>query len=83
MQNDPLHLPEEEGRFVNHHEQYPLRKNFFGSEMTFPPLHVSSSFGELRDAKEFSDVTLACEDDELMEGHKVILAPVNKEQSTI
>ena len=51
--------------------------------MTFPPLHVSSSFGELRDAKEFSDVTLACEDDELMEGHKVILAPVNKEQSTM
>lgn len=51
--------------------------------MTFPPLHVSSSFGELRDVKEFSDATLACEDDELMEGHKVILAPVNKEQSTM
>ena len=45
----------------------PIKENVFGSEMTFPPLYVSSSFGELRDAKEFCDATLACEDNELME----------------
>ena len=34
----------------------------------------SSSFGEFVDNKEFSDVTLACADGQLVEVHKVILA---------
>merc|ERR1712129_22493 len=33
-----------------------------------------SAFGTLRDDKEFSDVTLACEDGQQMEVHKVVLA---------
>ena len=36
--------------------------------------NVNSAFGRLRDDKEFTDVTLACEDGEQMEAHKVILA---------
>ena len=36
--------------------------------------NVSSAFARLRDDKEFADVTLACEDDQQMEAHKVILA---------
>ena len=36
--------------------------------------NVNSAFGRLRDDKEFTDVTLACEDDQQMEAHKVILA---------
>merc|ERR1711934_1255837 len=36
--------------------------------------NVNSVFGRLRDDKEFSDVTLACEDGQQMEAHKVILA---------
>ena len=36
--------------------------------------NVNSAFGRLRDDKEFSDVTLACEDGQHMEAHKVILA---------
>ena len=36
--------------------------------------NVNSAFGRLRDDKEFSDVTLACEDGQQMEAHKVILA---------
>ena len=35
---------------------------------------VNSAFGRLRDDKEFTDVTLACEDGEQIEAHKVILA---------
>ena len=35
--------------------------------------NIKTSFGELRDDKDFSDVTLACEDTEL-ETHKVILS---------
>ena len=35
--------------------------------------NVNSAFGKLRDDKEFSDVTLACEDGQQMEAHKVIL----------
>ena len=35
--------------------------------------NIGTSFGELRDDKDFSDVTLACEDSEL-EAHKVILS---------
>ena len=34
----------------------------------------SSSFGDFCGNKEFSDVTLACEDGQLVEAHEVILA---------
>ena len=33
-----------------------------------------STFRQLRDKQDFTDVTLACEDGQLMEAHKVILA---------
>ena len=36
--------------------------------------NVNSAFGKLRGDKEFTDVTLACEDGHKMEAHKVILA---------
>ena len=36
--------------------------------------NVNSAFGRLRDDKEFTDVTLACEDGQQMVAHKVILA---------
>ena len=36
--------------------------------------NVNSAFGNLREDKEFTDVTLACEDGQQMEAHKVILA---------
>ena len=36
--------------------------------------NVSSAFGSLREEKDFSDVTLACEDGQQVEAHKVILA---------
>ena len=36
--------------------------------------NVISAFGTLRDGKDFSDVTLACEDGEQVEAHRVILA---------
>ena len=36
--------------------------------------NTNSAFGRLRDDKEFTDVTLACEDGQQMEAHKVILA---------
>ena len=35
--------------------------------------NVNSAFGRLRDDKEFTDVTLACEDGHQMDVHKVIL----------
>ena len=35
--------------------------------------NVNSAFGKLRDDKEFTDVTLACEDGQQLEAHKVIL----------
>ena len=34
--------------------------------------NVSSAFGSLRNDNEFTDVTLACEDGQQMEAHKVI-----------
>ena len=37
--------------------------------------NVDSAFGNLREDKEFTDVTLACEDGQQIEAHKVILAP--------
>ena len=36
--------------------------------------NVNSAFGSLRNDKDFTDVTLACEDGQQMEAHKVILA---------
>ena len=36
--------------------------------------NVNSAFGRLRNDKEFTDVTLACEDGQQIEAHKVILA---------
>ena len=36
--------------------------------------NVNSAFGNLREDKEFTDVTLACEDGQQIEAHKVILA---------
>ena len=36
--------------------------------------NLNSAFGELRNDREFSDVTLACEDGTQVEAHKVILA---------
>ena len=35
---------------------------------------VNTAFGSLRDDTEFADVTLACEDGQQIEAHKVILA---------
>ena len=36
--------------------------------------NLSSSFGKLREDRDFADVTLACEDGKQIEAHKVILA---------
>ena len=36
-------------------------------------VNVSSAFGDLREDKEFTDVTLACEDGQQVEAHKVVL----------
>ena len=36
--------------------------------------NISCSFGELREDRDFTDVTLACEDGKQVEAHKVILA---------
>ena len=35
--------------------------------------NVSSTFGDLREDKDFTDVTLACEDGQQVEAHKVVL----------
>ena len=39
--------------------------------------NISSAFGNLRDDKEFTDVTLACEDGQQVEAHKVVLIRVS------
>ena len=36
--------------------------------------NIKSAFGNLREDNDFTDVTLACEDGQLVEAHKVILA---------
>ena len=36
--------------------------------------NITSSFRDLREDKEFTDVTLACEDGSQIEAHKVVLA---------
>ena len=48
-------------------EKFCLRWNDFES-------NVSSAFRDLRDEKDFYDVTLACEDNNQVEAHKVILS---------
>eukprot|EP00092_Neocalanus_flemingeri_P092404 GFUD01117296.1.p1 GENE.GFUD01117296.1~~GFUD01117296.1.p1 ORF type:complete len:350 (+),score=74.58 GFUD01117296.1:35-1084(+) len=48
-------------------EKFCLRWNDFES-------NISSAFRDLRDDKEFFDLTLACDDDEQIQAHKVILA---------
>ena len=49
--------------------------------------NVITAFGSLRDDKDFSDVTLACEDGQQVEAHKVILAAssgmTSKKMSTL
>ena len=39
-----------------------------------PTDNVNSAFGNLREDKDFSDVTLACENGQQVEAHKVTLA---------
>ena len=39
-----------------------------------------NAFGELREGKDFTDVTLACEDGQQVEAHKVILAVTSPSQ---
>ena len=34
---------------------------------------INSAFGDLREDKEFTDVTLACEDGQQVEAHEVVL----------
>ena len=36
--------------------------------------NIKSAFGDLREDNDFADVTLACEDGQGMEAHRVILA---------
>ena len=36
--------------------------------------NITSSFKELREDRDFTDVTLACEDGQQIEAHKVVLA---------
>jgi len=48
-------------------EKFCLRWNDFES-------NISSAFRDLRDDKDFFDLTLACDDDEQIQAHKVILA---------
>lgn len=48
-------------------EKFCLRWNDFES-------NVSSAFREIRDEKDFFDVTLACDDDNQIQAHKVIIA---------
>ena len=36
--------------------------------------NIKSAFGHLREESDFADVTLACEDGQQVEAHKVILA---------
>ena len=43
-------------------------------QKTSPTDNVNSAFGNLIEDKDFSDVTLACEDGQQVEAHKVILA---------
>ena len=57
----------EPDRMANFDERLCLQWNDFKE-------NISSAFGDLRQDKEFTDVTLACEDGQQVEAHKVILA---------
>ena len=46
---------------------FPLKWNKFQDS-------VNAAFGRLREDNDFTNVTLVCEDGQLMEAHKVILA---------
>ena len=48
-------------------EKFCLRWNDFEA-------NVSSAFREIREEKDFFDVTLACDDDSQIQAHKVIIA---------
>eukprot|EP00092_Neocalanus_flemingeri_P039009 GFUD01042465.1.p1 GENE.GFUD01042465.1~~GFUD01042465.1.p1 ORF type:complete len:263 (-),score=54.48 GFUD01042465.1:99-887(-) len=52
---------------MNISEKFCLKWNEF-------QLSVSQSFQDLRSSEEFCDVTIACEDDQQIEAHKVVLA---------
>ena len=52
---------------MNSNEKFCLKWNDFKE-------NVSNTFGTLRDDTDFTDVTLACEDGQQVEAHKVILA---------
>ena len=52
--------------FNKHYREY--------QQKTSPTDNVNSAFGNLIEDKDFSDVTLACEDGQQVEAHKVILA---------
>ena len=51
---------------VSTHEKLCLQWNDFRED-------ISTAFGDLRQDKEFTDVTLACEDGQQVEAHKVVL----------
>ena len=51
---------------AGHQQQFCLRWNDFQT-------NIKASFGDLRNDQNFTDVTLACEDDQHLEAHKVIL----------
>ena len=44
------------------------------TKKTSPTDNVNSAFGNLREDKDFSDATLACEDGQQVEDHKAVLA---------
>merc|ERR1711936_1173219 len=56
----------ESDRMVNFDEKLCLQWNDFKD-------NISSAFGDLREDQEFTDVTLACEDGQQVEAHKVVL----------
>ena len=44
--------------------------------------NVKNAFGHLQDTTDFVDVTLACEDGQHIEAHKVILAHIDAEHAS-
>ena len=41
--------------------------------------NITSTFGSLREDKDFADITLACEDGQQIEAHKVILVASSRQ----
>ena len=60
------------------HYSYPIKNMNTAEKLCLQwndfKVNVSSSFGELREDKDLTNVTLACEDGNQLEAHKVILA---------